>query len=47
MIVYDLSKGAIFNNLERLLPLTSSSRHYESETVRVTNIISMESQSER
>ena len=44
--VYDLSNGAIFNDLERPLPPVSRSRHSLtlniSETVQDTHIVSME-----
>ena len=44
-VVYDLSNGAIFNDLERPLPPVSMSRHSltlnVSETVRHTDIVSM------
>jgi len=44
-VVYDLSNGAIFNDLEQPLPPVSRSRHFLtlniSETVRHTYIVSM------
>ena len=45
-VVYGLSNGAIFNNLEQPITPVSSSRHSLtlkiSETVRDTDIVSME-----
>jgi len=44
-VVYELSNGAIFNDLERPLPRVSRSRHSLtpniSETVRHTDIVSL------
>jgi len=44
-VVYDLSNGAIFNDLERPLPPVSRSHHSLtlniSETVRHTDIVSL------
>jgi len=44
-VVYGLLKGAIFNNLERSLPLLARSRYSLtlniSETVRDTDVVSM------
>ena len=44
-VVYDLSNGAILNDLERPLPTVSRSRHSLmlniSETVRHTDIVSL------
>jgi len=44
-VVYDLSNGTIFNDLERPIPPVSRSRHsltLNTVTVRDTNIVSME-----
>jgi len=45
-IVYNLSNGAVFSDLERSLPPISRSRRYLmlniAETVRDTDIVSME-----
>jgi len=47
-VVYDLSNGSIFNDLERPLPPVSRLRHSLmlniSETVRHTDIVSMKYQ---
>ena len=47
-VVYDLLNVAIFNDLERLLPLVSRSYHSLtlniSETIRDTDIVSMKYQ---
>ena len=50
-VIHDLSNGAIFNDLELLLPPVSRSRHSLtlniSETVRDTDIVSVKYLQER
>jgi len=47
-VVYDLSNGAIYNDIERPIPSVSRSRHSltlnTSETVRHTDIVSLKYQ---